>query len=286
MTISILIAAYEAGNFLPAALAGIADQSHLDWELVVVEDGSHDQTEELIRDFADQVSQKVRYENLGINRGVAAARNRLLELAEGDAVAFLDADDIWLPEHLSSVAKCLAEGHAIACTPVYLWDGDNQRPMGSYQPTSHQVSSPLKELYRISFIWTSTCVALSRETVDRVGYFDETLKIGEDRDYWFRALEGGHTLGCTDEATCRYTKHAGSSMTKTIRVASDAVAFYRKHFNTPSLDKSFRKAVFAEALWIYGRLVRSTDKKLAKSLFFETVKNWPFNPRYWVYLFV
>src|SRR4051812_261534 len=101
MKISVLIAAYHAAPFLPAALACVAAQTHADWELVVVEDGSRDGTEELVRALAAaHPTRRVIYDNLGENRGVAAARNRLLSLAKGDAVAFLDADDEWTPTHL------------------------------------------------------------------------------------------------------------------------------------------------------------------------------------------
>ena len=102
MKISVLIAAYEADRFIPNALASVAGQTHLDWELVVVEDGSRDTTEALVKAFAATVAPRhVRYANLGVNQGVAAARNRLLELFTGEAVAFLDADDRWRPDHLS-----------------------------------------------------------------------------------------------------------------------------------------------------------------------------------------
>src|SRR4051812_16700052 len=111
MKISVLIAAYRAAPFLPAALACVTAQTHADWELIVVEDGSHDGTEELVRAFAATHSpaRRVTYDNLGENRGVAAARNRLLSLAQGEAVAFLDADDEWQPTHLADLAAVLVD---------------------------------------------------------------------------------------------------------------------------------------------------------------------------------
>src|SRR3954463_655146 len=125
MKISVLIAAYRAAPFLPAALACVAGQTHPDWELIVVEDGSHDGTEDLVRAFGiAHPGQRVVYDNLGENRGVAAARNRLLSLAAGEAVAFLDADDEWQPSHLADLARVLADGAALAISGIELWDGD------------------------------------------------------------------------------------------------------------------------------------------------------------------
>ena len=106
MKISILIAAYRAGPFVQTALGSVAKQTHHDWELVVVEDGSHDETEGIVRKFAfEHPTRSVRYENHGSNRGVAATRNRLIAMAQGDAVAFLDADDRWNPDHLALGAR-------------------------------------------------------------------------------------------------------------------------------------------------------------------------------------
>lgn len=273
MTISILIAAYHAGPFLPAALASIAAQTHVDWDLIVVEDGSRDATEDIVRAFAARhPGQRVLYENLGENRGVAAARNRLLALAPGEAVAFLDADDEWRPTHLADLCAALASGAALAFSGIALWDGDHHRPIGDYLPPAALVADPRRGLFSRSFIQTSSCVGLARATVARAGWLDESLRIGEDRDYWFRALAGGGRLVCTGKITCRYTKHEGSSMTKTLRVASDAVAFYRKHQTAADISPLQRRARLAEALTIHGRLLRAADPRSASHAFGEALR--------------
>ncbi len=285
MKISVLIAAYNAAPFLPAALATIAAQTHTEWELVVVEDGSHDGAEEIVNQFRTTVSQPVRYENLGVNRGVAAARNRLMALAQGDAFAFLDADDLWQATHLSDLNQALASGAALAFTGIEIWDGDHHKTRGNHLPPAQWIAAPRRWLYEHSFIQTSSCVALPRETYARTGNIDEALRIGEDRDYWFRALADDGRLVCTGNVTCRYTKHEGSSMTKTLRVAADTVAFYRKHRGEASLPNSLRRRLLAEALWIQGRLTRASDRAAARRLFRSAVLESPLTPRYWPYLF-
>lgn len=284
MTISVLIAAYNAAPFLPAALASIAAQKHTDWELVVVEDGSHDGSEEIIARFAQTVRQRVRYENLGVNRGVAAARNRLMAMASGEGIAFLDADDEWQPTHLSDLNDSLARGAALAFSGIELWDGDRRVTIGTHIPPAAWISNPRRWLYEYSFIQTSSCVALPRSTFEKTGQIDETLRIGEDRDYWFRSLAGGGRLICTGNITCRYTKHEGSSMTKTLRVAADTVAFYRKHRSDTTLPGTLRRRLLANALWIHGRLLRATDRSSARKLFRAAFKESPLTPRYWPHL--
>jgi glycosyltransferase involved in cell wall biosynthesis len=226
----------------------------------------------------------VAYENLGENRGVAAARNRLLRLAQGDMVAFLDADDEWQPGHLADLHSALSHGAALAFSGIEHWDGDRHCTLGTHVPPAEWIAQPRRWLYQHSFIQTSSCVALPCTTVTRTGLIDESLRIGEDRDYWFRALAGGGRLACTDRITCRYTKHEGSSMTKTLRVAADTVAFYRKHRDDASLPASLRRRLLADALWVQGRLTRQTNRAQARIFFHEAVRTWPWAPRYWLFL--
>jgi glycosyltransferase involved in cell wall biosynthesis len=285
MKFSVLIAAYRAAPYLPAALATLALQTDRDWELVVVEDGSRDGTEAIVRSFAARhPSHHVVYDNPGENHGVAATRNRLLTLAQGDLIAFLDSDDEWQPTHLADLATALADGAALAISGIEIWDGNHQVSLGYHVPNPKWLVAPRLALFQHSYIQTSSCVALPRALAQRTGSFDETLHIGEDRDYWLRALAGGGRLVCTGHFTCRYTKHAGSSMTKTARVASDAVAFYRKYRADPTIPNSIRRRQLAEALWVQGRLTRQSDRGLARKLFRSAVLSWPFAPRYWIHL--
>ncbi len=265
-SVSVLIAAYHAAAFLPEALDALRAQTHRTWELIVVEDGSRDGTERLVLDFAAEVDQPVRYENLGTNRGVAAARNRLLALAEGDIVAFLDADDVWSPSHLASLVAALAHGAAVAFSGIELWDGFAHRSLGTYQPHHDLVARPRPGLFLRSFIQTSSCVALPRRTVARTGAFDPTLRIGEDRDYWFRALADDGVLACTGANTCRYTKHPGSSMTRTLRVAEDTVRFYEKHAGATDVPGSLRRRMLADARLTLARLLFREDPLAARQL--------------------
>jgi glycosyltransferase involved in cell wall biosynthesis len=267
-TVSILIAAYEAGHYISGALDGVERQVFTDWEVIVVEDGSKDDTEYHLRAFAAKnPGLRIVYDNLGVNRGVSAARNRLLELARGEIVAFLDADDHWEAEHLRSLIECVRAGHSVACTPITRWDGENDFSHGEYAPLSDQLARPCLSLIKDSFIQTSSCVALPRKTIERVGNFDESLRIGEDRDYWFRALEFGGSLGCTENATCRYTKHKASSMAKTLLVAEDTVKFYEKHQRSKIVPLFLLRRKLAEALRTLGRLSRRDNAEYARNTF-------------------
>jgi glycosyltransferase involved in cell wall biosynthesis len=265
-SVSVLIAAYNAARFLPTAFTGLEAQSHQKWELIVVEDGSNDGTANLVRDFGLKVSQPVRYINMGANRGVAAVRNRLMDLAEGQVLAFLDADDLWQPQHLASLVGGLTKGAALAFSGIELWDGNNHCSMGHYHPPGELLRNPRRGLFLRSFIQTSSCVGLTKATVARTGSFDERLRIGEDRDYWFRTLADGGTLHFTGLDTCRYTKHEGSSMTRTRRVAEDTVVFFEKHSAASDIPRGMRRRSLADSRWILARLIRREHPDFARKL--------------------
>ena len=276
VAVSIVIPAHDIVRFIPAALASLAAQTMDDWELIVVEDGTDDGTEAVVFDFAAQyLKHRIIYDRLQPHRGVSAARNRALELSQGEIVAFLDADDQWTVEHLFQLTKKLEEGHMLACSAIRIWDSENNRQLRVYEPTQTQLKNPCRSLFESSFIQTSSCVAISRSTIERVGRFDEFLKIGEDRDYWFRAFLNGGTLGCTGVPTCLYSKHPRNSMAKTLVVADQAVKFYEKHRKTTCLPAWLRRRCLANSLRIKGRLCRRENASVAQNMFLRAWMEWP-----------
>jgi glycosyltransferase involved in cell wall biosynthesis len=261
MKISVLIPAYQAEATLAHALECVRLQTHRDWEIVVVEDGSRDGTEELVHTFAARVWQSVRYENLGVNQGVAAARNRLLRVANGAACAFLDADDSWTCEHLERAAAHLATGADLVVTGVRTFDLATNKTLGCVLPSIMLAANPVVVLFAESVIVTSSSVVLSREACRRTGEFDRGLRIGEDRDYWLRAVLAGAAVRIEPAVTCHYAKHAGSAMARTLLVAEHAVRFYEKHFTLAVVPAVVRRHRLASALAIEARLLRATDAR-------------------------
>ncbi len=102
--VSIILPTYNRASFLPEALASIRAQSFRDWELVVVDDGSTDQTRALVESWRREVTQPVSYV-WQENRGAYAARNAGLDRAGAPLVAFFDSDDLWRPQHLEAASR-------------------------------------------------------------------------------------------------------------------------------------------------------------------------------------
>jgi glycosyltransferase involved in cell wall biosynthesis len=275
MKFSVLIAAYRAGKYIGKALESVRAQTHTDWEVVVVEDGSRDETESIVRAFASSVAQSVRYDNLGQNRGVATARTRLVELAAGEALAFIDADDWWTPTHLERAQIAFDRGADVAVSRIQLFDLDSARPMESYAPAAAFFLRPVEELFRTSHIMTSSCVALRTSLARKVGPFDAAFRIGEDRDYWLRCAFQGARFADTGEITCFYAKHATSTMARTLVWSQQEVAFYEKYLGHASLPLGLRKRSLSHVTVNYGRLLRSIDPKAS---FAALARAWKLTP--------
>lgn len=281
--VSIIIPAFQAARFIRRALESVRAQSHAEWEIVVIEDGSDDGTALIVREYAATVTQPVRYENNGANLGVSTSRNRAMSLACGDFIAFLDADDWWTPEHLATGLQTLEAGADFCCSGFYLYDEPSQQVTGTVVPEAVLFENPMVSLFKSNFIQTSSLVIVRREVARQCGGFDADLKVGEDCDYWISILSRGYRLACTGQTTCYYTKHGESAMSKSRMVAEHAVKFYLKHLQSDFLPEPLRQSRYAQSLWIHGRLIGRQDPHLALSLFLEAWQMRPLDLRYGAY---
>jgi glycosyltransferase involved in cell wall biosynthesis len=181
-TVSVVIPTYNSGTFLGGAIQSVLAQTYSDFEVIVVDDGSTDNTESVVHSFGDRVCY-VRQEN----KGAGAARNHGIKRSRGKYVAFLDADDLWLPGKLAAQIPLLDRDHEIGL--IYS-DWTVVPEQGEVEP-SYLRNRPsasgyvFDDLVQCGFILTSGTV-VRRSCLDDVGYFDETLSIAQDYDLWLR----------------------------------------------------------------------------------------------------
>lgn len=179
---SVIIPTFNRRPFLEAAVRSVLDQTYRGLELIVVDDGSHDGTREMISSFKDN---RLRYVYQS-NRGVSRARNRGLELASGHFIAFLDSDDRWVPEKLE---KTLDHIKASPDTRIFHTDEAWYRG-GSLLNQKKKHQKPSGVVYRnalpLCCISISTA-AIGKNVFESIGAFDESMKACEDYDFWLRA---------------------------------------------------------------------------------------------------
>ena len=179
--ITVVIPTYDRRDFLKAAIDSVLSQTYRDFELIVVDDGSTDNTIDLIRSYGDSLVYLKQD-----NQGPSAARNRGIELSRGDLVAFLDSDDRWHPDKLLIQVEAMEEepGYLISHTgEVWYRNGELLRQKKKHEKLPGYIFERSLSMCMVSM---STVIA-RRELFDNIGYFDERLPCCEDYDLWLRA---------------------------------------------------------------------------------------------------
>ena len=185
--LSVIIPAYRAEGTIDRALASVAAQSIKPYEVIVVDDGSPDGTLKAAQGMSDSMG-SIKLKIIGQeNKGAGAARNRALQEASQEYVAFLDADDTWKPDKLKRIKELVKDDHEVNC--LLHWE-EYIRADGSVTILEHGINYDEnllipKQLYRNNFLSTSAVVC-NRSLLKEVGGFDASLPNGQDYDLWLK----------------------------------------------------------------------------------------------------
>ena len=185
--VSVIIPTYNRSQMLREALESVVEQTYADLEVIVVDDGSTDDSEAIVKAFNDQ---RVRYFKQA-NSGVSSARNRGLDNAKGEYICFLDSDDMWPANFLEVMIGAISKKPEYSigyCQRTLLF------PDGStiQADISGKCGSLTEELFKKSFIQTST-ICFRSEVLDGLR-FEESIGNSEDGDLWLRASTKGKFL--------------------------------------------------------------------------------------------
>jgi glycosyltransferase involved in cell wall biosynthesis len=178
--VSVIIPTFNRDWIIRDAIDSVLGQTYPNFELLVVDDGSTDRTVEFLRTYDDRL-RVIRQDN----RGVSAARNCGIKASRGQLIAFLDSDDMWLPEKLAAqVSFFERHPHAKICQTEEVWirNGMRVNPRQKHRKRSGDIFEHSLALCLVS----PSAVMLRRELLDEVGLFDEALPACEDYDLWLR----------------------------------------------------------------------------------------------------
>jgi glycosyltransferase involved in cell wall biosynthesis len=256
--VSIVLPTYNRAAFLPQAFASIRAQELADWELVIVDDGSTDDTEAVVARLRRDVAQPVRYVRQA-NAGPYAARNAGLDLARGRAVAFFDSDDVWLPHHLRACDEALRDHPEVdwaygACRVVDFRSGRTLHPStfcdesGRPRPfrrlrartagSLRIIDDPRAVRFAIAGGLQNGLQnsVIRRRVFDGRRFVDHYRNEAEDQLFAIRAVAAGHRVAYYDDVHVVYHVHGGNS-------SAAAVG-----------------APLERQLWIYRALVRGFEE--------------------------
>lgn len=181
-TISVIIPAYNAAKTILETIQSIQQQTCSDFELIVINDGSTDNTLDVLATVADPRLKVFSYEN----GGLPVARNRGIERATGNYLTFIDADDLWTPDKLEAQLEALQ--HHPDTGAVYSWTAfidENSQFLYAWKPLYFQ-GNVYPNLLIENFISSGSNIMVRRQYIDLAGRFDPTLKSAEDWDYYLR----------------------------------------------------------------------------------------------------
>lgn len=205
--VSVIIPTFNRSGLIQRAINSVFQQTYRSIEIIVCDDGSTDNTVEVVKAMQSYAELPLRLEILPCNLGVSAARNRGIFLAQGELIAFLDSDDIWIPEKLAKqVAFLDADSSYIGVGGgVAFIKEDSSSEVGySKDPCLNELNELFKLFYEC-YISTS-CFLVKKDALVMAGLFDLRLKSSEDRDLWWRLPSFGR-IGFINEPLISYLIH-------------------------------------------------------------------------------
>lgn len=217
--VSVVIPAYNSARYIGVAIDSVLQQDYPALEILVIDDGSIDNTTEIVASYGDKVRLLTQ-----TNQGSAAARNHGIRHANGKYIAFLDADDAWWSHKIRYQVEALMQsGHKMAYSRFIRWyedaNGHFTHPETEFSVTPHPhvseddmvTGSLYAELLLDCIVWTST-VIVEKNELEEAGMFDEYLRKGQDYDLWIRLSRRIDMLGL-EQPTALYRIHPSSITT-------------------------------------------------------------------------
>jgi glycosyltransferase involved in cell wall biosynthesis len=263
--VSAIIIFWNEQRFLPEAVDSVLAQTFADWELLLVDDGSTDQSTAVALQYMEHHPGKVRYlEHAGHrNRGMSATRNLGIRHARGEYIAFLDADDVWLPHTLEEQVTIL-ESHpqaALVYGPIqrwYSWTGkpedigrDSLRELGVRPDTL--VTPPIQFILLLQDKGMPSGIMVRREAIQRVGGFEEVFRGMYEDNAFLAKICLREPVFASGRCWYRYRKHSGSACSVAVNTGQ------------------YRSARLAFLTWIedYLSKERVTNKEICRALQIE-----------------
>jgi glycosyltransferase involved in cell wall biosynthesis len=276
--VSIIIPCYNSEFFLQEAIASALNQTYSNVEIIVIDDGSTDGSLKIIHSFGD----KIRWET-GENRGAPLARNRGIELAKGEYIKFLDADDVLLPNCIESQVSQLTQLSSDNKVIVYgdaIWVNQDGELLPSYpilprQPNQDAIAhilanSPL-----------TSCPLHKREYLLEIGGFNPSLPRGQEYDLHLRLVLAGVEFMYYPGSVYKYREYVDNIRISQRGYSSNGAMF---HFETLQIHRQIIEAktnkpllaevrkILAQRFWAYGRGILREGYVIQAKEYFATAR--------------
>jgi glycosyltransferase involved in cell wall biosynthesis len=208
--VSINLCCYNSEKYLRETLESIVNQTYKDWELVIINDGSSDSTESIISEYIKQGYPIIyHYQE---NRGLGASRNRAIKISQGEYIAFIDHDDIWLPQKLEKQIELFIEKPRLGAiyTDCYYIDSSGSITGRWFEERQPYQGRVFNQLLLEEFFMPIQTLIVQKEVLEKVGLFNASLNIAEDNDINLK-IAYQYEIGFIPEPLVGYRIHEGCS---------------------------------------------------------------------------
>lgn len=217
---SVIMPLFNSAVYLKEAIQSVLDQSWTDWEIIAVDDGSGDNTMELLKEYEKSCSKIKIFQHEGCkNKGVSASRNLAISKSIGNWIALLDADDFWYPEKLEREARII--NSYPDAVMIYSKAERLEEESGKNNNDNHVYGSgsegEIKNAFRTllpGFFTSTSAVTFKKETFLKCGGFDENLRFAEDTLMFHQIMEHG-SVYCIDKMLSAHRIHKLSAVSNT-----------------------------------------------------------------------
>lgn len=243
--VSIIMPSYNCGRFIAEAINSVLAQTYSNWELLIVDDCSKDETKDIVGSYADS---RIHYQCNSHNMGAAQTRNNALKIAKGRYIAFLDSDDLWTPDKLEKQI-CFMEQHHYAFTFA-----DYQIIQEDGTPLNKVLHMPASMTYHQYL--RNTAIGCLTVMIDKeqTGYFEmPDIKSSHDMALWLLIMKRGFAAHSIPECLASYRIVTTSNTAKKWKAAKDVWRVYREieHLN-----------IFHSAICFFGYAWHAVIKRL------------------------
>jgi glycosyltransferase involved in cell wall biosynthesis len=266
--VTVIIPTFNRAAIVGRAIRSVLAQTCQDWELIVVDDGSTDGTEQGVRSFSDHRIKYIRHER---NRGGAAARNTGIRCARGEYVAFLDSDDEWLPEKLEKELEVFRDSDpevGLVYSGQIVLDERGRVLKVGMPRKSGWVHGALLES---NFIGSCSRVTVKKQVLDRVAGFDETFLNGEDSDLWLRVAKVWK-IACVPYCLVRRYLLSDRLTASLWDICAGRERILQKH-RSEMKPRTLARRVSDVALLLFNY-----EPRRARALAWEGLRHWPLQP--------
>lgn len=282
--VSVIIPTYNRAHLVGRAVQSVLNQTYQNFEVIVVDDGSVDNTEEVVKNFNNEIIRYIRHKE---NGGGAAARNTGIREAEGEYIAFLDDDDEWLPEKLKKQIS-LFDDKSSELGVVYaglIRVDETGEYVGKQHICVPDIHVPEKrgwiyeDLLLKDYVGTTSTVLVKKECFEKVGLFDESFSGAEDWDMWIRIAKI-YQFDFIESPLIKYHRHANRVTTNLEAKIKDRVMVLNKFFS----EIASKRRIYSEHRYGIGVLhCRAGNMKKGREEFLRAIKLYPFKLIYFIH---